>query len=546
MSREICNICVEPYTKLKRKKLDCGSCGYDFCCECLRNYVLTTKDVSPKCISGCCDQRMRYIELNQKLPKTFIKSFVGDLLFEEERNKIEDFKIKSFYDMKRNEQDIRIMLLKKEWDDILISVKDYDRRINNIKNTGELYCMICAMSYTPSQRKKIICGGCGYKCCSECLATAFAFYGSPRCIRRGCSFEFSLDIGKARYVQYLVDGHYTGIDNPMFYDDPRLIRHMETVLNNVKEKKIVIEENLNMVKSEIEQRILLVSEIERERGNNIRKICADPSCSGICIPGRINSGFSECQVCNQIYCSDCEGIVSCIQSHECDKDVLENIKSIRAETRPCPSCLKPIFKISGCDQMFCTLCFVKFDWISGKIMSKKAPFHNIHFANRVNSIRVEENMEIFKTFSRKLNSDVEWNHNKENKLYVEIFTRLIHDVLPNMDINLINLNSECLFNRERLMSSYIEDRIDEGVYKKELFKFYNNKKYQEEIYEEFTSLASNMLEVMVEFNNNRLGGGDVSSKLYKIINELVSKLEGRVNVNEVHWYRRVLRRFENN
>jgi hypothetical protein len=322
--------------------------------------------------------------------------------------------------------------------------------------------------------------------------------------------------------------------------------HRQMCVNNLMKMRANLLEELDMMDNEIEQRNVLVSEIERERGGNIRKICNDPSCNGICIPHSINSDFCKCLVCNQVYCSDCDGIVSCIQSHECNGDVLENIKSIRSETRPCPSCRKPIFKISGCDQMFCTMCYVKFDWVSGKVMGKKEPFHNIHFANRVNSIRSEENIQIFKTFSNKLIRDSEWNHNKENKLYVEIFTRLIHDVLPNMDINLINLNSECLFNRERLMSAFLEDKIGDEEYKKELFKFYSKKKYQEEIYEDFTRLASSMLEVMVGFNDSQLGGGEVSLKLYKIIDDLVSKLGGLVNVNELHWYRRVLRRFENN
>jgi hypothetical protein len=56
---------------------------------------------------------------------------------------------------------------------------------------------------------------------------------------------------------------------------------------------------------------------------------------------------------------------------------VESAKLIKKETRNCPSCAIPIFKIEGCDQMWCTQCHIAFSWKSG--MRVNGVVHNPHF-----------------------------------------------------------------------------------------------------------------------------------------------------------------------
>ena len=55
----------------------------------------------------------------------------------------------------------------------------------------------------------------------------------------------------------------------------------------------------------------------------------------------------------------------------------ESAKLIKQETKPCPTCGVRIYKISGCDQIWCVECKVAFSWKTGII--DKGVIHNPHF-----------------------------------------------------------------------------------------------------------------------------------------------------------------------
>jgi hypothetical protein len=63
--------------------------------------------------------------------------------------------------------------------------------------------------------------------------------------------------------------------------------------------------------------------------------------------------------------------------HECNPDNLASAKLIDADTRGCPKCGARVYKISGCNQMFCTACNdCAFDWVTGRI---ETVIHNPHY-----------------------------------------------------------------------------------------------------------------------------------------------------------------------
>ena len=65
------------------------------------------------------------------------------------------------------------------------------------------------------------------------------------------------------------------------------------------------------------------------------------------------------------------------REHICDPNNVETAKLLKHDTKACPKCAAMIFKIDGCDQMFCTQCHTAFSWNTMQIETKI--IHNPHY-----------------------------------------------------------------------------------------------------------------------------------------------------------------------
>ncbi len=84
----------------------------------------------------------------------------------------------------------------------------------------------------------------------------------------------------------------------------------------------------------------------------------------------------RCGICNILTCKECHEIVGGA-GHDCNPDVIESVKALSKESKPCPKCAAAISKISGCDQMWCTQCQTAFSWRTGAI--ETVVIHNPHY-----------------------------------------------------------------------------------------------------------------------------------------------------------------------
>jgi hypothetical protein len=108
-----------------------------------------------------------------------------------------------------------------------------------------------------------------------------------------------------------------------------------------------------------------------ERAEFVRA-CPDEGCRGFL------STQWKCGICQKWACPDCHVVKGLDRDveHECNPETLATARLLANDTKPCPKCQIGIFKIDGCDQIWCTQCHTAFNWRTGRIESN---VHNPHY-----------------------------------------------------------------------------------------------------------------------------------------------------------------------
>ena len=112
--------------------------------------------------------------------------------------------------------------------------------------------------------------------------------------------------------------------------------------------------------------------IDHEKRQFVRA-CPAPDCRGFL------STSWKCGVCDNWACPECHEVKGANKDdpHTCDPNSVETAKLLAKDSRHCPKCASIIFKIDGCDQMYCTQCHTAFSWRTGRI--ETGIIHNPHY-----------------------------------------------------------------------------------------------------------------------------------------------------------------------
>lgn len=181
----------------------------------------------------------------------------------------------------------------------------------------------------------------------------------------------------------------------------------------------------------------------------------------------------KCGLCNVWVCPHCHEVKGTQKDaeHTCDPEILKTAKLLDQETRPCPTCASLIYKIDGCDQMFCTSCLTAFSWKTGKV--EKGTIHNPHYFEYM-----RKHGNVPRTIGDVPCGGVPSAYNVSNKLKKihcsnNTSTKLLNIVRCLQHIETVEIpghrtTAEGLQNNLDLRVSYLLNRLDEEQWKKEL------------------------------------------------------------------------------
>ena len=239
----------------------------------------------------------------------------------------------------------------------------------------------------------VICPYCKFSCCRNCLKNYLLETKNitPKCIEPSCGKELTFEfIAVNTDNEFYNNAYRNHRANILLELEKSLLpgtQHLaQNKLNLDKQYKEIKElELLNReLKKQIDKNKVKIHEMkwgnhfkkdkhnEEKEKNIIHCRCPRDECKGF-----VGSGY-RCGICRKKVCSKCFISKSKKDEHKCKKEDIETIKVLKKNTKACPGCSSFIYKIDGCDQMFCTNCHVVFSWDT-LLIQKNGIVHNPHF-----------------------------------------------------------------------------------------------------------------------------------------------------------------------
>lgn len=357
-------------------------------------------------------------------------------------------------------------------------------------------CNICCDNYNKSTRSKICCPYCDFDVCRSCCETYILGETIPKCMKPECAKEWSRKFLRENFTNaFLTSKYKEHLENVLFDQEKSLLPATQPLVEEKKRKEIIknqLKDLNHMINSLYMQKRVLehqyhygstVKEDEKVIKAQFVRQCPANNCRGFL------SSQWKCGICEQWTCPECHELKGMDRDceHTCDQNNVETAKMLEKDSKPCPKCQSLIFKISGCDQIWCTQCHTAFSWKSGKLESH---IHNPHY------------FEWMRTHGGGLDrapGDVECgrelNHNSHARFYelcrkhTDLFMRnntylkechfvsdIMRNIVHNNIVELPNFQTDYVAKNQDLRIKYLENQISDEEFKISIQR--NDKKHR--------------------------------------------------------------------
>tara|TARA_B110000093_G_scaffold181592_1_gene226051 strand:+ start:232 stop:1797 length:1566 start_codon:yes stop_codon:yes gene_type:complete len=258
-----------------------------------------------------------------------------------------------------------------------ICLEKYNKKINI---EGEIY----------RTGKKISCSKCEYSSCTHCTKKYILDSANDaRCMN--CQHPWARDFLVENFTKLFINTDYKKHREEMLFQKEKSLipATMETIdkENQIKELYLQKETLKKKMQEKLYEFDVKIWNLENSSGKSKRtnnrfiKKCGVDECKGFL------SSQWKCGLCETHSCNECHEIIgkriinddgtSVLPPHECNENNIKTARLMNKECKNCPKCSAPIYKIDGCDQMWCIECKTAFSWKSGEIIT--GHFHNPHY-----------------------------------------------------------------------------------------------------------------------------------------------------------------------
>jgi hypothetical protein len=213
-------------------------------------------------------------------------------------------------------------------------------------------CSICC----ENRSTFVKCLYCNFLACSDCTQKYLLENIDAKCM--SCSKGWSLEFIQTNFSQTFVHKKYKAHrENILLEKEKALLPQTQMILENknkVRQMNAQIEKYRELIYN-MEQEVLFLNGNQNVYKKRQEKIinCIANECRGFLTPNGQHT--LKCGICDITVCKSCrerreekENKEQKEDEHKCDPQLVESIKAIEKECKPCPKCGSYIYKISGC------------------------------------------------------------------------------------------------------------------------------------------------------------------------------------------------------
>ncbi len=372
-------------------------------------------------------------------------------------------------------------------------------------------CNICVEDFSKQKRKPIKCEYCHFHACKECFEKWILTENVPKCMNNDCNREWTSGFISNNFAVNFITKKLKKHKEDVLFDKERaLLPATQPIVENIilakKIDKDIENEYLKM--REIQRRItslriqrdrLLQRNSEKQERSRFIKACPREECRGF-----LSSQY-KCGICQYWTCPDCHVVKGLERDceHTCNEDTKATAQLLSNDTKACPNCGYGIYKIDGCDQMWCTECKTAFSWRTGRI---EANIHNPHYYE----------------WMRRTGGEIPINHNEvicgreidnhfarfcdvllcSNGLFVNLrkpFNDACRIIIHNRFIELPYYQTDQVVNNQDLRIKYLMNEIDENEFKSILQKNDKKNRKKRDIYNVLILFVNACTDILYRF-----------------------------------------------